>query len=80
MATDGLAELIRKLENERDPRRRAQLATALGTRLIRAANQKNRKPPPKPLREPEPAPRSKWRPLRDLRSLLRHPNKEGPVS
>jgi hypothetical protein len=65
---------LRELENEREPRRRRQLATALGTRMIRTADRKSRKRPPRPVREPEPepAPRStKWRPLHDLRSLLR---------
>ena len=61
--------LSKQLELETDRRRRAQLAERIGTALIRAAQPKKRPVRAKPAREP--LPKSKWRPLSELRSLLR---------
>jgi hypothetical protein len=71
-STDRIADRLRELEGERDPRRRHQIATAIGTALIKSAARKQQNPPPpKPAREPEPAPKTKWRPLSDLRATLK---------
>jgi uncharacterized protein involved in exopolysaccharide biosynthesis len=60
-----------EITRERDPRRRQRLAAAIATNLIRAADRRARRQQ-RPQRKPfEPPPRSKWHPLRDLRSLLR---------
>jgi hypothetical protein len=75
--TRTVLEQVRAVELERDARLRQRLATNLATQILRADDRRRARiehPRPKP---PEPAPEpsrpSKWRPLAELKNLLRSP-------